>query len=519
MLEGHEWKIDLLDHMAQHLDPQRLNAWGPPALGVNLYRSVIAQITISQGDAPTLTSTETLSDEQQSYLGDLPLWDQHLQKTIYLAGLSEVLVRVTWSKGNQAGGKGIYLDVVTPERICVVDSPDAPGRPLRIEWATKRINPASKVVEWTWDVWSIEDVAAPYFHVESVEVDPRTGTRKNVTAIYAPDMVGKWEWLNDDGTPYLPWVLYHSRDNGRLWSWHEWAELVCASLDLALLSSFWIHIVKDASWAQKFGIGVRLRGTGNPPKGKEGASRISTDPSSLLMFEASSAAGAGQVGVLEPSADPKSVIEAIRDYLTMVAMNMGLGASDLEKTQAESGVAIQLRYDAIRRLQRVYLAGLRRGDLDLVSLVAKVSNQFGEGVPQLPLDGWQITYPQLPLTKEEQGDRLEVRKEEMQLGLVNEVDLYLERHPELTREEAIEKLRMVKSERDQIATTAAAQSLNGAQVQAAAAVVAEVAYARLPRESGVAMLISFFGLTSDQAEQIMGKVGKGFAPSTLEIPK
>jgi hypothetical protein len=459
MLEGHEWKIDLLDHMSQHLDPARLNAWGPPAMGVNLYRSFISQITQPQSSDPTLTNTGPLSEEQQQYLGDLPLWSQHLQKSMYLAGLREVLVRVTWAKGNQAGGKGIYLDVVTPERIVVKDSPEAPGRPLRIEWATKRINPGTKAVEWTWDVWSIEDATAPYFRVEGVETDPKTGERKNLTAIYAPDMVGQWEWWNEGGgegrTPYLPWVLYHAVDNGRLWSWHEWTELLCAALDLALLLSFWIHIVKDASWAQKFGIGVRLRGTANPPKGKEGASRISTDPSSLLMFEAA-ASGTSQVGVLEPSADPDTVIQAIRSFLSIVAMNMGLGAADIEIAQAQSGVAIQLRYDAVRRLQKVYLPGLRRGDLELVALVAKVSNGFGDGVPQLPLDGWQIAYPQLPLTKEEQSDRLDMREREMALGLISLVDLYLDRHPELTREDAIQKLGEIEIEKRRLAVGAPA---------------------------------------------------------------
>lgn len=64
------------------------------------------------------------------------------------------------------------------------------------------------------------------------------------------------------------------------------------------------------------------------------------------------------------------------------------------------------------------------------------------------------------------------------------------------------------------AAPAASQlSLNGGQVTAAKEVVLDVAYGRLPRETGLAMLESFFGLTSEQAESIMGAVGKTFKPT------
>jgi hypothetical protein len=63
------------------------------------------------------------------------------------------------------------------------------------------------------------------------------------------------------------------------------------------------------------------------------------------------------------------------------------------------------------------------------------------------------------------------------------------------------------------APAASTLSLNGAQVTSAKEIVLDVAYGRLPRESGVAMLMAFFGLTSDQAELVMGEVGKSFEPA------
>jgi hypothetical protein len=60
-------------------------------------------------------------------------------------------------------------------------------------------------------------------------------------------------------------------------------------------------------------------------------------------------------------------------------------------------------------------------------------------------------------------------------------------------------------------------SLNGAQVEAAKAIVADVAAGLLPRESGVAMLRHFFSLPRESAEEIMGSVGESFF-STPEQP-
>lgn len=57
---------------------------------------------------------------------------------------------------------------------------------------------------------------------------------------------------------------------------------------------------------------------------------------------------------------------------------------------------------------------------------------------------------------------------------------------------------------------AADTALNGAQVQAAATIVQQVAMRQLPRDSGVAQLVEFFNLPQDKAERIMGAVGKSF---------
>lgn len=63
---------------------------------------------------------------------------------------------------------------------------------------------------------------------------------------------------------------------------------------------------------------------------------------------------------------------------------------------------------------------------------------------------------------------------------------------------------------DSEAATAQAVSLNVAQIQSAIDIVQLVALGQLPRTVGIQMLVHFFGLSQEAAEDIMGDVGIGF---------
>lgn len=59
---------------------------------------------------------------------------------------------------------------------------------------------------------------------------------------------------------------------------------------------------------------------------------------------------------------------------------------------------------------------------------------------------------------------------------------------------------------------------NGAQIASALEIVDRVATRKLPRESGIESLQSFFGMTVEQAEKVMGAVGKTFFIDTPDEP-
>lgn len=59
-------------------------------------------------------------------------------------------------------------------------------------------------------------------------------------------------------------------------------------------------------------------------------------------------------------------------------------------------------------------------------------------------------------------------------------------------------------------------ALNGAQVTSALEIVKSVARDELPRESGVSMLETFFNMSPEDADRVMGPVGKGFKSAEVD---
>lgn len=53
-------------------------------------------------------------------------------------------------------------------------------------------------------------------------------------------------------------------------------------------------------------------------------------------------------------------------------------------------------------------------------------------------------------------------------------------------------------------------ALNGAQVQSMVTIVEAVAARQLPRETGVALIVAAFPVSPEEADQIMGEVGRTF---------
>jgi hypothetical protein len=64
----------------------------------------------------------------------------------------------------------------------------------------------------------------------------------------------------------------------------------------------------------------------------------------------------------------------------------------------------------------------------------------------------------------------------------------------------------------------ASQTLNGAQVESLVGVIGQVVAGQLPRDTALAILQVAFALSVDDANKILGSVGRGFEPASVEVP-
>jgi len=424
-----EWEQDLNDYISRHLGTARQGSWGPPSQALNLFKSIINQLAVIYDQDP-LVSNDELLPEQAEYVESLMLWSKAKHHSKLVLGLRESLIRIHWTPGNHVGAAGFYLRLVTPDYVEIETSNDSPNNPVMIREALIRTDPRDEQEYWFFDEWDIRDPSNPTFKICESEGG------KDVTHLFIEDET--YSYIDDDGRPFLPWVLYHAEDTGRLFDCYGWNELLSGTYELALLWSYWVHIVKDASWAQKYGINVRLSGTSLSGDGRAERASIETDPSSLLMFEGMNGEAAS-LGNFVNSTDPKLISESIIDFSSVIIDNIGLTPSDYQKTVSESGVAIKLKRESIRRMQKMSEVSFRKSDEELLTKVSMINNLFTENI-KLPVTGWHIEYQSLTEDNDEIKSKLELNKSLLDLGLITMVDFIQRMNPGLSREDAANKL-------------------------------------------------------------------------------
>jgi hypothetical protein len=434
--------------MAKHLDPTRASAWGEPTTALNLFKSVVAQLAVMYVEQPSVR-VEPQDDAAIDWIKRAGVWRFHQQMSVYAIGTGECALRVGWTPGNAAAPAGLSIEVVPPNLLHAVDDASAPGVPVELWHAIQRMGPADEAPRWYYDVYNVRNPAMPTYRIVRGDVRDGEGMPRfeDATASFLePGTPYRWVY---EGRPFIPYLLAHATTHGGLWDSTTWAELVCGTLDVGLLATEVMHGFKTSSWQQKFGLDVDLAGAQTSGEGVAARSEIATDESSILLFRSQSNKQ-GSLGTFPAATIPLEMMQALKGFIGMVAANSGINPSELEKADRESGVAIQIRGDAVRRRQKTYTDTFQRSDVAYLELVAKVVNLFsGPAAPALPTEGYSVAYPSMPMTREEIDQLLTVRQSELAMGLVSRVDLLMEHDPSLSRPQAVERLTEIDAERRQ----------------------------------------------------------------------
>jgi hypothetical protein len=437
------WSTDLEEALRAHVSLERRQAWGVQDMTSNVFKSVTSQVGgVPYDSAPTITGPQGAEDLTQvgGLLDKSGVWQLQQRTCEDLVATREMFVRASY---DEAGG--LVFTPYAPHLVYAEASPLAPDRPRKVALLDERELPDGTEM-WTWEEWNLDDDGAPSWGIYSAS----DGKREDLTKLYstAPSAQrGKdYGWMVGQD-PYIPGVLYHAAKTGRLWDPWYGIEAVAGSLTLAVLNTFWVHCLRDASFLTVLLVGGVPAGIKVSNRNGQTYHYLPLEPGTINLVERQPKFE-GQVTAiqLQPGSDPLKLIEAIQVFEGRVAVYAGVQHSDITRTSGDprSGVALAISQHGLRSAQRRIEPQLRRGDTELIEVGAKLCVQNGR---PYPLSGYSISYTSLPLSPEEITARDASIQRRLSLGLLTEVDALREYHPEWSDARLVKYLATAKAER------------------------------------------------------------------------
>lgn len=386
------WERDLDEMVLAQVGHVRREAWGALDQSSNVKRRSCA-------DRATLY--DPIVDLQ---LGEFCWTPTHRDAetdpaaAVALATMTELLVGASASallQRNQRDTIGIRECLIAPE---VDDSPDEEGEPalvLRRVWAHMvvavpmrtdqsrpqrleewRLRMVEERPQWCRDVY---EIGKPMRVLDASGADISSGHA-------------------DAGIRGIPHVIYHAALTGQLWDPYEESELYWGTLAQAVQWTLYGHALLDASWSQRYAIG--LVPVGGAPEGtpEGGRTGVVTDPASLLLLTKEAAfEGQPVIGQFSSAVDVEKFQKAVAAGEARLVASSGLDAADGVRVvgDVQSGYALAISREAKERSARRYAPAFRRGDEQLLRSIAVAYNIWATANrrPALPLSGWGVRYP------------------------------------------------------------------------------------------------------------------------------
>jgi len=447
LLNG-QWAEDLEAALNKHIRTDRREAWGIAEMSRNPFRSLSTQI----GGAlyrtqPKVRGAVPAAEVLAKVVDDAGFWQLQQRASTDLVGIREGLVRIDWTPRG-----GLLHKLVPCELVHVEALPEAPDVPVLIEEIQARRNPETGAMEWAWEIVDVRDLDNPVQRILSAD-------RKQDWTAYSlgGDKSGEnYQYRDTTGKPFIPAVMYHAERTGRLWDSYYGLEAVLGTLTIGVLLTFWVHGVKDGSFATVVISGGRVVGLEIEKPGGARTSVISTEPGSFIEVQAAEDSNiAPQVIQLQPGFDPEKLMTAIGMFESGLAEYAGVSAADLVRTGADprSGASLSISREGLRGAQARFEPQLRRGDLAVLEVSARVLNAAtGSSYPE---SGYAIEYPSLPLSEGEVKAQREDILAKRAAGLLSTVDAFMRLHPGITREQAVIELQRIQRENAQFPGPAA----------------------------------------------------------------
>jgi len=456
LMEG-RWQRLLEDRLQTQLGSTRRQAWGLPDMGTNAYRQVCYSLACLYDAEP---------DVKHNRAGDVSALTDMISRSGLWPQMSRfqamtIALREMWMRIDVEDGRIIYRPVA-PDMTIAESDPSRPTIPTA--YAEVRLRHVRGETVWAWDVLDIRDPANPSYTVRLATDDAKFGEDVTEEVLGARFDGAAYPYRRTPrgdevlGAPILPVVLYHASLYGdRLFDPFFGVETYEASLNQSVFSTFLAHSIRDASFPQRYAIGVRIAGSDMVDGGTRGQRvEVVTDPTTILMLDAAMEQQP-QVGQFTAGSDVSTLEQTIAALAHRLATDAGLSPSELQRTSgsAKSGYAISLSNEGRREAQRKYIPQQREGDERLLAVTATLLNR-AMGT-QFPEGGYSILYREIPLSPEELSSRRQHVLEMLEAGLMRRVDA-LRYFGSLSEEDARAALEAIDAEK---APTAAEQESEG----------------------------------------------------------
>lgn len=444
LMEG-RWQRLLEDRLQAQLGSTRRQAWGIPDVSVNAYRQTCYELSSLYAEAAPDIRHNTAGDVEalvgsDGLIGRSGLWPQMARFQAMTLALREMWMRVDVEDNR------LTYRPVSPDMTIAESDPSRPTVP--VAYAEMRLRHIRGQVVWAWDVLDVRDEANPSYTVRLATDGAGFGEDVTLEVLGASFSGEAYPYRRASGTPILPVVLYHASTYGdRLFDPYNGIELFEGSINLSVYTSFLAHSLRDASFPQRYAIGVRIAGSDMVDGGTRGQRvEVVTDPTTILMLDAAMEQQP-QVGQFTAGADVATLEATIGAIAHRLATDAGLAPSELQRTSgsARSGYAISLSAEGKRSAQRRYIMQFKDADERLVAVSATLVNRaFGTTFPE---GGYGVHYREIPLSPDELTARREHTLAMMEAGLMDRVEA-LRYFGSLSEQDAVARLAAIDAMRN-----------------------------------------------------------------------
>ena len=499
----------------------RGKVWGVHDLSANPLRSISDQLAKTYDALPMVMHEDAQGADLLKAVEDASYWlmAARLQRDAIALRESVTCVSIVDEKLN--------FRQVRPDQVETESAPDQPHKIIRIWEARERVIGDKK--QWCWDAWDISDKDSPSFKILN-------GAR---TADLTTEVLGgKFEaegyhWRTADGEPLIPYVVLHAAWGSELFDWRTNTEVVVGVKQLGVYYSFFGHVLRNASWEQRYMINAVLQGSG---VSDDGQAKVDGDPAAILALRSLNESQP-QIGSWGTSADPVKIIEAITTYERRLASYLGINASDLMRMSGDprSGYAVAVSRESQRELMRKMTPFCLKADSEILRVAAALLGKAqGKAYPE---DGYTIEYQGVPKGQAEKKEEREDVYSRLDRGLMSQIEAYQMLNPGTSEKDAGIELAMIAQEQRLVQEITNPQpvqndqpnaqvepkatkddpteaAFNGAQVTAATGIVKDVSAGLLNEVGATNMLMELFDFDKATAQSFL--IGANQTKTTVE---